>query len=93
MINIKTIAEELSIPEDKLIKESLKVFLEKRLIEIKSEIFRITQKFNVSGIEELNKLAEEGKISEEEAYEDYFLLDNLEAEKEKLEKILRLIND
>jgi len=88
MINIKTIAEELSIPEDKLIKESLKVFLEKRLIEIKSEIFRITQKYNVSGIEELNKLAEEGKISEEEAYEDYFLLDNLEAEKEKLGKIL-----
>ena len=92
MVNITSIAKELSIPEDELIKESLRTYLQDKLIEIESEIFRIKKKFGVEDIYELDKKAEEGKISEEEAFEDYFLLDNLEAEKEKIEKILENLN-
>ena len=92
MVNITSIAKELSIPEDELIKESLRTYLQDKLIEIESEIFRIKKKFGVEDIYELDKKAEEGKITEEEAFEDYFLLDNLEAEKEKIEKLLENLN-
>ncbi len=92
MVNITSIARELSISEDELIKESLRTYLQDKLLEIESEIFRIKKKFGVKNIYELDKKAEEGKISEEEAFEDYFLLDNLEAEKEKIEKILEKLN-
>ncbi|WP_293444368.1 hypothetical protein [Persephonella sp.] len=92
MVNIASIAKELSIPEDELIKESLKAYLQDKLIEIESEIFRIKKKFGVTNIYELNKKAEKGEISENEAFEDYFLLDNLEAEKEKIEKLLESLN-
>ncbi len=90
MVNITSIAKELSITEDELIKESLKTYLQDKLLEIESEIFRIKKKLGVENIHELNAKAEKGEISEEEAFEDYFLLDNLEAEKEKIEKILTL---
>ncbi len=92
MINITSIAKELSIPEDELIKESLKKYLQDKLLEIESEIFRIKKRFRVENIYELDKKAKEGEIIEEEAFEDYFLLDNLEAEKEKIEKLLEKLN-
>ena len=90
MVNINFIAKELSIPEDELIKESLKTYLQDKLLEVESEIFKIKKKLDVENIHELNEKAEKGEIYEEEAFEDYFLLDNLEAEREKIEKILAL---
>ena len=90
MVNINFIAKELSIPEDELIKESLKTYLQDKLLEVESEIFRIKKKLGVGNIHELNAKAEKGEIYEEEASEDYFLLDKLEAEREKIEKILAL---
>jgi len=93
MINLKEITEELSIPEDKLLKEALKTYLNKKLLEIESEIFRIHKKWNVNSVKELDKLAQEGKITEEEAHDDYFLLDNLEAEKKKIIKILKKLDE
>ncbi len=90
MVNINFIAKELSIPEDELIKESLKTYLQDKLLEVESEIFKIKKKLDVENIHELNEKAEKGEIYEEEASEDYFLLDNLEAEREKIEKILAL---
>ncbi len=93
MLDIKSLAEELSIPEEKLIKESLKTYLNDKLIEIESEIFKLRKKWKVKDIYEMNKLAEEGKIAEEEALDDFFLLDNLEAERDKILKVLKLIED
>jgi len=92
MVNLSFIAKELSLPEDELIKESLKTYLKEKLTEIESEIFRIKKKFSVDNIYELNEKVEKGEISEEDAFEDYFLLDNLEAEKEKIEKLLEELN-
>ena len=57
-----------------------------RLIE--SEIFKIASKYNVSSVEELDKLIEKGKLEEKLVGEDLFLLDYLIEEKEKLEKRL-----
>ncbi len=93
MLDIKALADELSIPEEKLIKESLKTYLNDKLIEIESEIFKLRKKWKVKNIYEMNKLAEEGKITEEEALDDFFLLDNLEAERDKILKVLKLIED
>ena len=37
---------------------------------------------------ELDSKVKEGIVSEKEAYDDYFVLDNLEAEREKIKKFL-----
>ena len=61
-----------------------------RLIE--SELFRLSSKYGVKTVDELDKLIEKGKLSEEVLGEDVFLFDHLTSEKEKLEKELRKLN-
>lgn len=47
------LAKEFSLSRDLLVKESLKVFLERKLREIKTEVFRLTGKYSISSVEEL----------------------------------------
>ena len=43
---LDVLAKEFSLSRDLLVKESLKVFLEKKLREIKTEVFRLTGKYS-----------------------------------------------
>ncbi|MCX8027946.1 MAG: hypothetical protein N3A62_08865 [Thermodesulfovibrionales bacterium] len=47
MIVIDTIAKELDMKPKDLVKESLKTYLEKRLVKVESDIFIITKKYGV----------------------------------------------
>ena len=46
-------------------RESLKVFLEKKLRGIKTEVFRLTGEYRVSSVKELEELYKKGEIEEE----------------------------
>jgi len=50
---LDVLAEKLSLSRDVLIRESLKVFLERKLREIKTEVFRLKGKYRVSSVKEL----------------------------------------
>jgi len=91
MIDIKNIAKELSINEDRLILEGLKAYIERTLLDVDAEILRIRKKYNVKDIYDMNTKIEEG-VLDESCMEDFFRLDRLEHKKEKLEKILILLN-
>lgn len=68
-------------------KSKVIVIIEKmRLVE--SEIFRLTSKYGVKNIDELDFLVEKGKLSEKDLGEDIYLFDYLTGEKEKLGKQL-----
>lgn len=57
-----------------------------------SEIFRVTSKYGIKTIGELDKLVAAGKLSEKDVGEDVFVLDHLLSEKKKLEKELRSLS-
>lgn len=61
-----------------------------RLIE--SELFRLTAKYGVKTIDELDKRIALGKLSEEAIGDDLFIFDYLLSEKEKVEKELSRLN-
>lgn len=61
-----------------------------RLIE--TELFRLTSKYGVKTIKELDSLIEKGKLSEEAIGDDIFVFDYLLCEKEKVEKELQELN-
>lgn len=88
MIPIKEIAEEMDIDGDELIRESLKTYLHQKLVKINSEIFLIAKKHGIKNIAQLDSKLKKGIISEEDSYEDYFALDNLEAQRDKTSHIL-----
>jgi hypothetical protein len=84
MTVIEATAKSLQMKTDDLLRESLKIYIDQKLSAIEAEIFSIAKKHGVKDVFDLDKRIEEGLVSENEAYEDYFRLDYLEAERQKL---------
>jgi len=85
---IDAVAKEFNMKPKELLKESLKTYLEKRLSKVEADIFLLVKKYGVKDVFELDSKVKEGIVSEKEAYDDYFVLDNLEAEREKIKTFL-----
>ncbi len=88
MAVIDVVAKELHMKPGELLKESLKTYLEKRLSKVEADIFLLTKKYGVKDVFEFDSKVKEGVINEASAYDDYFIFDNLEAEREKIKAIL-----
>lgn len=88
MAVIDAVAKEFNMKPKELLKESLKTYLEKRLSKVEADIFLLAKKYGVKDVFELDLKVKEGIVSEKEGYDDYFVLDNLEAEREKIKKFL-----
>ncbi len=58
---------------------------------VESDIFILAKKYGVKDIFEMDSKVKNGFISENDSYEDYFALDNLEADRDKLKKLLKKI--
>mgnify|MGYP003544645742 FL=1 len=88
MAVIDKVAKEFHMKPKELMKESLKTYLEKRLSKVEADIFLLAKKYGVKNVFELDSKVKKGFLSEKEAYEDYFNLDNLETERNKIKKFL-----
>jgi len=91
MTIIEKAANEFNISPDVLLKESLGSYLKQKSSKIESEMFLISKKYGVKDIFEMEQKILEGNISENIGYDDFFLFDNLQAEKEKTENLLKEI--
>jgi len=88
MKNINDIAEKLNISKEDLLQDSIKFFLEKKLRELKTEIFKITSKYGVHSVEEFEEKYKKGEIEEKDTWQDLQRLDHLEFKKGEIEKIV-----
>ena len=86
---LEVLSREFSLSEDDIIKEGLRIFLERKLREIKSEIFRIAGKYKIKTIEEFDQLYKTGQVEEKDSWNDYQKLDHLEFKKEEIERLLQ----
>ena len=87
-VNIDGVAKELHMNPDELVKESLRTYLKQKLSKVETEIFVLAKKYGVKDVFELDSRVKEGLISENDAYDDFFAYDNLEADREKIKKLL-----
>ena len=88
---MESLAEKLNISKDEMLRESLKFFLERKLREIKTELYKIRTKYNVSSVTDFEDLYKRGKIEEKDTWQDLQELDHLEFKKDELEKALRAL--
>ncbi len=88
MAVIDAVAKELHMNPKDLLKESLKTYLEKRFSKTEADIFLLAKKYGVKDVFEMDAKVKKGLLSEKNAYDDYFTLDNLEADKKKIRKFL-----
>jgi len=85
---IEQVAQKLETEPQTLERESLKLYVEKKLRVIESELLRLAHKYGVQNVTELDDMIKQGKYHEDVAFEDYFEFDNLESERDKLINVL-----
>jgi hypothetical protein len=84
MVTLEKLAKDLRMKPDELMKESLETFLRHRLKLVESELFLLAKRYGVRDIHEFDRMIQQGRFHEQESFEDYFKLDNLEAERDLL---------
>jgi hypothetical protein len=85
----ESIAVKLRLSPQELEQESLRLFLNHRLRLVESQLLSLARKYGAQTVTELDEMVQKGQIHEDEAFEDYFEFDHLEAERDVLIESLR----
>jgi hypothetical protein len=88
---VDSVAEKLNISRDDILRESLRFYLERKIRELKTEIFKIRTKYGVSSVEEFEEKYRKGEIPEKDSWQEFQSLDHLEFKKNELETALAQI--
>jgi len=86
---IEEISHYVNIDKDALMIKGIQSVLTDKKRDILLERLNILSKYDVASKEELEDRIEQGSVSEHPAWEDLILLENLEAEFEKINGYLR----
>ena len=86
---IDALSQELRLPKENIMEQGLGTFLEKKLWEVKAEIFQITGKYGISSVKEMEEQYKQGTLEEEDTWRDFQRLDHLEYKRERLAELLK----
>jgi len=88
---LDTVAQELHISEDDLLKQGVRALLERQLREVKAKIFEITGRYGVSSAEEMEARYREGTLEEADSWQDFQRLDHLEYKRDRLLQLIETL--
>ena len=88
---LSTVARELKISEEELVKQGLRSFFESQLREVKAEIFELSGRYGVSSVEEMEARYRDGTLEEADSWRDLQRLDQLEYKQDRLLQLLEVI--
>ena len=75
-----------------MLKQGLRTFLERQFREVKAEIFQITSRYGVSGVEEMEARYRDSTLEEADTWRDLQPLDHLEYKRDRLLKLLEALS-
>ena len=82
------LARELGASKESILEQGLRTFLEKKLREIKVEIFQIATRYHVASAVEMERQYRNGTLEEAESWRDLQRLDHLEYKRDQLSRLL-----
>ena len=88
-VDAGVIAREFAISEEELLRKSLRAFLLQQLQILEAERKARCAKFGVAGLEEMDQLLFEGKVSEEDILEDFQRVDYLMARAKRVKSLIK----
>lgn len=89
---LKAVAQELHLSQEELLKQATRSLLERQLREVKADIFRITGRYGVSSVEEMEARYRDGTLEEADSWRDLQRLDHLEYKRDRLLKLLGTVS-
>ena len=87
----KTAARELHLFPEDLLKQGTRTLLERQLREVKAEIFRITGRYGVASVMEMEERYRDGVLEEADSWRDLQRLDHLEYKRDRLLGLLETL--
>ncbi len=88
---LKTVAQELYLSQEELLKQGTRSLLERQLREIKAEIFQISGRYGVSSVADMEARYRDGALEEADSWRDLQRLDHLEYKRDRLLKLLETL--
>ena len=84
-------AETLRVSEEDVLRQGIRSLLERRLRDVKAQIFQITGRYGVSSVQEMEAQYKEGTLEEADSWRDLQRLDHLEYERERLQELIDML--
>ncbi|MFO7917608.1 MAG: hypothetical protein R6V13_05995 [Anaerolineae bacterium] len=84
-------AEALGVSEKDVLEQGVRALLERRLRDVKSQIFEISGRYGVSSVREMEEQYREGTLEEADSWRDLQRLDHLEYERERLQELTEML--
>ena len=88
---LSTVARELHISAEELLKQGLHSFLSHQLRAVKAEIFEISGRYGVSSVTEMEARYRDGTLEEADSWRDLQRLDHLEYTRDRLVQLLEAV--
>ena len=88
---LTTVARELQLSEEDLVRQGLRSVLERQLRAVKAEVFALHGRYGVSSVEEMEAHYQDGSLEEADSWRDLQRLDHLEHKRDQLLKLLKTI--
>ncbi len=89
MASYGALAARLNISERELERESLRVYLQQCLREVRADIVHLGNEYGVQSAAEMEVRYRDGTLPEVGTWEDFFRLDHLEAKRDELLGLLQ----
>jgi len=89
---LKTVAQELYLSQEELLRWGMRSLLERQLREVKAEIFEIHGHYDISSVEEMEARYRDDTLEEAESWRDLQRLDHLEYKRDRLLKLLETLS-
>ena len=89
---LKIASETLGVPQDDLLVQGIRRYLQSQLHEVQANIFQITGQYNVSGVIDMERRYRDGSLEEAASWRDVQRLDHLEYKRDRLQHLLETLS-
>ena len=84
-------AKALQVSEEDVLRQGIRALLERRLRDIKAQIFELTGYYEISSVEEMEEQYRDGTLEEADSWRDLQHLDHLEYKHDRLQEIIEML--
>jgi hypothetical protein len=89
---LSTVAQELHVSEEDVLRQGLRTYLERQLRAIKTEIFAISGSYGINSAEEMESRYRDGSLDEADSWRDLQHLDHLEYKRDRLVQLIEAVS-
>ena len=85
---LSTVAQELQISEDELLRQGLRSYLDEQLRSVKAELLALYGRYGVRSVEEMENRYRDGTLEEADSWRDLQRMDHLEYRRDQLQRLV-----